>query len=416
MIKISKFYTYFWILYFPLCIAFYDLVNDYVDEIMTLLLALFTLLQYGCKTNNTLLKELKLCIGIFCFYLVYSLLRQVNVPNAALIDFQQQLRPYLVFYCTFMLAPKFSKKQKKYMLASTLFSWIGYLFYHGSAVWSNENVVFGSLSIAAGMSYYLFTKPSKRNGYIALVIVVIGLLCGKFKYIGECVSFICVILFLKKKIPIGSTRSAIMLILLVSIVLFFVWARFDSYFITGMSNDNLARPMMYKAMPQVLWDYFPLGPGLGTFGTSASAKVYYSQLYYDYHLSGIWGMAADTHGAFNADSYYPSLAQFGVVGIFFFFIFWRRRLLDFNRIEDIQYYKVALMAFLCLAIESFGDTSYLSGRGMCYFMLIAICMNSGHNENSRFIPPNNTRKKVQIKNSSSNIYTKEKVWIIGWKQ
>ena len=64
--------------------------------------------------------------------------------------------------------------------------------------------------------------------------------------------------------------------------LFFAWSRFDGYFITGMSNENLARPMMYKTAPKVFVDYFPFGPGLGTFGPSASAKDYYSPLYYEY--------------------------------------------------------------------------------------------------------------------------------------
>ena len=40
------------------------------------------------------------------------------------------------------------------------------------------------------------------------------------------------------------------------------------------------------------------------------------------------------------------------------------------------------MAFLCLAIENIGDTSYLSGRGMVYFMLIAMCL-SQHEQQER---------------------------------
>ena len=383
MKSIARFYAWFWVLYFPLCIAFYDLVNDYVDEFMTLILILFTAMKLGSRyVNRKPLKEVRTFILVAFFYLGYSLILKVNVPMAAIIDFQQQVRPYAVFYCTLILMPQFTKVQRRWMLFSILASLVGYLFWKRSTILGSENVILGSLSIGAGMAYYLFTKESVKNRYIATAIVLFGLFCGKFKYIGECVAFIGIVLILKKKIKIGSQKSLVFSLLLVCAGIFFAWSRFDSYFISGMSNDELARPMMYKTMPKIFVDYFPFGSGLGTFGTSASAKEYYSPLYYKYDLSEIWGLSPADHGAFNADSFYPGLAQFGFVGLFFFFAFWKRRLLAINEISDIRYYKIAIMAFLCLAIENIGDTSYLSGRGMVYFMLIAMCL-SQHEQKVR---------------------------------
>lgn len=384
MKSIARFYSWFWVLYFPLCVAFYDLVNDYVDEFMTLILILFTITKLGTRyVSRKPLREVVAFVLIALFYLAYSLIRKVNVPMAAIIDFQQQVRPYAVFYCTLILMPQFSKAQRKWMLFSILLSLVGYLFWKRSTIWVEENVVFGSLSIGAGMTYYLFTKETAKNRYIATAIVLFGLLCGKFKYIGECVAFVGVVFMLKNKIRIGSRKSIAFAVLLISVGLYFAWSRFDAYFITGLDNEQLARPMMYKTAPKVFVDYIPFGPGLGTFGTSASAKTYYSPLYYKYDLADIWGMSPSDRGAFNADSFYPSLAQFGFFGLFFFLIFWKRRLLAINNICDIRYYKIALMAFLCLAIESIGDTSYLSGRGMVYFMLIAMCL--AHNDKQTYI-------------------------------
>ena len=338
MRSIARFYSWFWVLYFPLCIAFYDLVNDYVDEFMTLILILFTCMKLHSRyVNRQPLKEAWACILIFLFYLVYSLILKVNVPMAAIIDFQQQIRPYAVFYCTLILMPQFSKRQKKWMLFSILASLVGYLFWKRSTIWGSENVIFGSLSIGAGMTYYLFTKETGFNRYVSTAIVLFGLLCGKFKYIGECVAFVGVVFLLKKKIKIGAQKSIAFTFVLIGAVLFFAWSRFDSYFVTGMSNDQLARPMMYKTAPKVFMDYFPFGSGLGTFGTSASAKTYYSPLYYKYDLAEIWGMSPSDHGAFNADSFYPGLAQFGFVGLFFFIVFWKRRLSAINNIPDLRY-------------------------------------------------------------------------------
>lgn len=375
--RINTFITLFWVLYFPLCIAFYEYVNDYVDEVMTLVLVLFTLMKLGSRRiNRKPIKEAGWCMVILTGYLIYSLILQVNVPMASIIDYQQQVRPYAVFFCTMILAPQPSRRQRKLMLFVLLSTFAAYTIVHRSTIGSKENVDFGAMAMSSALTYYLFTKEKKSNMMIAIGIALFGLLCGKFKYMGECTAFIVVLLFLKKKLNWNSVKPIMQVAALAVVVLFFAWERFDAYFVTGMDNEQLARPMMYKTAPKVLIDYFPFGPGLATFGTSASAKTYYSPLYYKYDLAGIWGMSPSDHGAFNADSFYPSLAQFGVVGLIFFFIFWKRRLRGMTAIMDMRYYKIALMTVLCLALESVGDTSYLSGRGMVYFLLLALCLNS----------------------------------------
>ena len=89
---------------------------------------------------------------------------------------------------------------------------------------------------------------------------------------------------------------------------------------------------------------------------------------------------------FLADCFYPVLAQYGVVGIVLFCVFWKRRIKETKYIVDDRYYKMALMCILALAIESVADTSYLSGKGMGFFMLLAICLNM-----------NNRQKKINYK-------------------
>lgn len=142
MKSIARFYAWFWVFYFPLCIAFYDLVNDYVDEFMTLILILFTAVKLRHRyVNHKPLKEVRIFILVALFYLVYSLILKVNVPMAAIIDFQQQVRPYAVFYCTLILMPQFTKRQRKWMLFSILASLVGYLFWKRSTIWGSENVI-----------------------------------------------------------------------------------------------------------------------------------------------------------------------------------------------------------------------------------------------------------------------------------
>ena len=78
--------------------------------------------------------------------------------------------------------------------------------------------------------------------------------------------------------------------------------------------------MLYVTAPQILYDYFPFGSGFASYGTYSSG-VYYSKIYSDYGIDGIWGMTKSYYN-FIADTFYPSLAQFGVIGVCLFFIFW----------------------------------------------------------------------------------------------
>ena len=122
-------------------------------------------------------------------------------------------------------------------------------------------------------------------------------------------------------------------------------------------------------------DYIPFGSGLGSFGTAAAAKEY-SPLYFKYRLNDIWGLDP-INPMFLADAFYPTLAEYGIVGLLLFLIFWKRRLWESNKIPDLASYRMALMALLALALESTADSSYLSGKGMGYFMILAVCLNSG---------------------------------------
>lgn len=382
MKNISRFFTLYWIIYFPTCIAYNDLPDfSSVDEVMTILLFVYTLWMYGNNRsiNRRPWKEFMVCIGLIAFYTVYSLLFGVNVAGGVWLDLMQEIRPYTIIYCTWILNPRFTKKQKKWMLGTmvlTLFSWI---VYHPQTLDTQveaEFPVLGQLAICTGMSWYLFTKETKRNRNIALLLVLTGMLAPKFKFMGEVVCFIGFVYFVKNRLNFKSPKTMIYVVLLVTVILMVTWTRFDAYYVSGLSNDELARPMTYKTSLKILWDYLPFGSGMGTFACNGAWK-YYSPLYYKYNLNGIWGL--DESGGFICDAYYPTLAQFGIVGVFFFCWFWKRRLAAFDVIADMRYYRIAMITFCCLAIEQTADSSWLSGKGMGFCMLIALCLNANRN-------------------------------------
>ena len=385
MRRIATFYTLFWIVYFPTCIAFYKDygVMSYIDEFMTLILILYTFSKARAKSVNRLpWKEYNMFLMVLVFYLIYSLILQVNVPLAAIRDVVQWVRPFSVIYCTWILNPRFSTKQKRWMLASmiaTLIFWV----VTNRTTFEKENaefVVLGQMAMCTGMAWYLFTDYKRENLYVATFLVITGMLAPKFKYLGEVVCFIYIMYFLKQKLNFKSPKTVAIFAMIVAVILYITWFKFEVYYVTGMSGnvERMARPESFKvAFGKIIWEYFPFGPGFGTFGVAAVVK-YYSPLYYKYNLHTIWGLSPDWP-AFLADAFYPTLAQFGVVGIGLFIAFWKKRITQLNRIVDMRYYRVAFIAVACLAIEQTADSSFLSGKGMGFCMLIGLCLNANRN-------------------------------------
>ena len=385
MKAIAKFYTWFWIIYFPVCIAFTYVVDfDWSDEILTVLL-----LTYALGKRRYLVKdkqrttEISIYILLMVFYLVYSLLIKVTTQRGVLLDFMQQLRPYAVFYLTLMMAPEFTTKQKRRIKLVMLLSFFGYLvafIFKPSLVTpfgGGESAALGQIALCCAMVYYLFSKQTKRNRNIAILIMLLGLISGKSKYFGECVVFIALVVFVKSKINYTSVATLLKVAALGAVVIFFTWTKFNAYYVEGFLEDAeaMARPATYETGMTIMFrDYIPFGSGLGSFGTAAAAKEY-SPLYYKYHMDEIWGLSPE-NPMFLADAFYPTLAEFGIVGLFFFLWFWKRRLWETKQIKNMVYYRMALMAILALALESTADSSYLSGKGMGYFMILALCLNA----------------------------------------
>jgi hypothetical protein len=353
-----------------------------MDEAMTAVLILYTFYQKrNPDTNPEPWKEYFTFLGILAFYVAYSLYMKVNVFGAVRLEIVQQIRPFSVIYCTWILNPQFTERQKKWMLSTMIATLALWIYYHPEITQRGieaEFPILGQLAICTGIAWYLFTEETQLNKLIALVIVLTGLFAPKFKFMGEVVCFIALLFFVKQQLNFKSPKTVVFVTLLMAVVIAVVWQRFDIYYMSGWNNAALARPMTYKTSLEILRDYFPFGSGMGTFATNGAWR-YYSPLYHHYHLNTIWGL--DKGGGFICDAFYPSLAQYGIVGVVLFCIFWKRRLIAFNEIVDMRYYRVAMMVFFCLVIEQTADSSWLSGKGMGYCMLLGLCLNANLNLN-----------------------------------
>ena len=247
MNAISKFFTLYWVVYFPTCIAFNDLPGfSVIDEAMTIILIAFTFLMRGHRdTNPEPWKEFYYFLLILTGYIIYSLIRRVNVVDAVWLELMQQIRPYSIIYCTWILNPRFTKAQKKWILTAMIVTLGAWIFYHPVVTVAGveaEFPVLGQLAICTGMAFYLFSEEKKQNTYIALALVLTGMLAPKFKFMGEVVCFVAIIFYLKEQLNFKSAKTVLYGTVLMSAVLFVTWEKFDKYYITGFQETKLARP------------------------------------------------------------------------------------------------------------------------------------------------------------------------------
>ena len=127
---------------------------------------------------------------------------------------------------------------------------------------------------------------------------------------------------------------------------------------------------------RILYDYFPFGSGLASFGTFASGE-YYSALYEAYGIDQLWGLSRNTR-FFICDAFYPSLAQFGVAGIGLYLLFWWSILqkgYHWLSAENQKQWILLLFSFLFFLIEGTADTTIVHNRGLFILIVTAITLN-----------------------------------------
>ena len=149
------------------------------------------------------------------------------------------------------------------------------------------------------------------------------------------------------------------------------------YTVNGI-DEGAARTYMYLTSIKVFEDYFPFGPGFGTFGTDSAAK-YYSPLNYHYDLNNIWGLNPDDDIAgtsFYSDTFYPLLAQFGVVGLVLFFLFLKRRWVEGRNLGNDNMYKLFIFIFVYVLIQCIAENTFTGANGLSLMLMLGFVLSN----------------------------------------
>lgn len=373
---IGNFYTTFIILFILLGLLFYNCLGvQLIDELLVAILALFTFLV-RLNSSKKFSKELFIFIVISLFYLFYSIILKITSPIAILYDFQQQVKPFVVFYCTSYLNPKFNKKQIQIISITCIIAAIFTICVIPQSIASTA-FMGGHITSLASLSMAIFCilyYLNQRRSLLSLSILSLGLFSTRAKFF-VIYAFSMTLLYIQKRIKLLNIKVLVVLCILVFILInYVIWDKFNLYFIQGIEDDSgVARPLFYITSFKILSDYFPFGSGLASFANNASA-VFYSPLYYKYDLWQVWGCTPD-YPDFVADAFYPNLAQFGIVGVFLFFYFLYKRYNEITRLKNVDRYILGLIVLITILFESIADTMILSNRGVLFFLILGMLRN-----------------------------------------
>ena len=227
------------------------------------------------------------------------------------------------------------------------------------------------------MAIYYYCKyndtKEKKNRTWAIICAVLSLFSMRTKVIIGMAIVVVSSLLLDKKINV----KLVLGIFLVVLIIFGVFRNtilrtYDLYF---NNNESEARVALNNKSLEIMKDYFPIGVGFGKYGSNF-ARVYYSEYYYKYGLSSIYGLRPEKSN-YATDTFWPSIiGETGFLGFVSYIImiiivlFYLKRYKSFNA-------TFAFLVFVQSICESFGEPSFISSP---QFFILAIVVGFAINE------------------------------------
>lgn len=366
-----------------------------VDELATLVLAGCAMFDCLVNGNWRRYKLLWVVMGVMTFYALYSVtMVHYNTPKAVAIDWIIQLKPFVPMCAALAIAPKLTPADRWWLRIIAVANIVVALacFFAGDAIMRLviRHISYVGLTIfVSAIVYYLCSV--RKDGtvpQIDLILTVVfllsGLVCTRSKYYGTVVFTLYMLLCYRPgMVKRYGARSLAIFTAVALMVMKVGWSKFTYYFIQGDSDrfdlealSSYARPVMYATSGLIFMDHIPFGSGLASFGSFASSEPY-SDVYYEYQIDKVYGISPQMSD-YICDAFYPSLAQFGIVGVALFVYFWiyvvgmLKKVLHSGMVYAVLQYRVAWSLIVFLLIESIASTTFVQCPGLISMMIIGM--------------------------------------------
>lgn len=219
-------------------------------------------------------------------------------------------------------------------------------------------IIFTALNL-----YFYYIETQKINYKYLLLNLILIITAGRVTTIAFYLGLVLIIVIYT------AVKKTSYFSFFMATVLFLIVGR-DRIINQFFGGDTEARGVLLKTAIQIAKDNSPLGSGLGTFGSEAS-RINYSQLYYQYNISGVWGLS-EIDPLFITDSYWAMiLGEYGFVGAIIMFLIMMLMLYNCFKNKDKVLGLIISIPMLYLTITSPID-SIVTSNSIAAIMLCTI--------------------------------------------
>lgn len=224
-----------------------------------------------------------------------------------------------------------------------------------------ELAFFSIISMSLILFYNSFSNNNKNNNWVIFITFILVFFSGRSK----AMAFIAIFIILFNFVKITKKFKIKYLIIIMPVAIYIALPRIVSELLDG------ARGYLYTTSIKIATDYFPLGSGFGTFGSYIS-RINYSDLYFRYGLSNIWGLSPSMP-LYISDTYWAMiLGECGFIGFILIVLFLSFIFLQFLKFK-ISYKKKIIIVGLLLytIIASIAEPIYSSNKCAALFVVLA---------------------------------------------
>ena len=196
--------------------------------------------------------------------------------------------------------------------------------------------------------------PKARKCFVWTTVLMCSTLRSKAIAVALIFWFIYYLVFIRKKKLKIST-----FLVLVPIAILIAWDQIQYYFFSSIQSDSARFHLLTKSV-MIANDHFPLGSGLGTFGSYSSTTTY-SPLYSLYGISDVNGLREGA-ALFASDNFWPMIiAQSGWIGAASYLAALLFLFLRIQKLRKISfaYYVSALSILVYLLVSSTAESAFV---------------------------------------------------------
>lgn len=330
-----------------------------IGLIMFEFFGIFSGIHYNYQETQYMLIDAFTCIKFFIYYLGTRVLTQDKLSKDYLVSLNNICKILAVVLFVFAIhdaffTPWFPVGDYRYFTNSVIL-WF----------WHPESLSKASITIIFILAYNY--KKYKNNIYYIFLLTVVMILTFRTKAIVSVVILYIFYLYFikfnfKSLIPVG--------IATVAGASYFGYDSLNFYYV---EIEDSARNILTRDSLALSKQFFPLGTGFGTYGSSMAAQ-HYSNLYYTLGYNRIYKMNEyDT--SYLSDTFWPIvIAQTGWLGLISFFFALSNMIVYIikSRKSDTYYFWVAMSIIIYDLISSFATSAFFHPSSMAPYLLLGL--------------------------------------------